>query len=530
MENLRQVRARLVEAQPVREVVAEVVAAERLHRHRVTAHDTDRTGRGGRRFGGHRGTDQHTVGPVARLEHERHQRFAATAEDDRRDRHAACLFSLRRPARTAFGRHREARIRMRRGAIAGDVVVALPVLDRNAGIETFPPRLLVLGQRDIGEDGFAIQHRQGIGIGLGTGAGRDAEEARLWIDRPQASVFAGRHPADVVAHGPHLPAGLAITLGRNQHGQIGLAAGRGECGGDVVHFALRVLDADDQHVFGQPAFAARLPGTDAQRMALLAEQGVAAVAGADRLDRQLLGEMHDEATRRIQIASRMQALDELALALDARERGAAHARHQPHVGDDVGRVGDLDATTRDRRVDRSHAIRDHVQRAALHATLEQRVDLGMGLSRRHPVVVRSGVVLVPGANEGQVLDAGDIGGTGAVQVAIGMGVRVQRQQIAGVEHQLGQLLQFGGAAIAPVNALRLRQRSHLLDPVVQGRELGRHGHCSVPDRARKGKLGEARRLSVDTQERKAMRAILGCKCELFALQSPIDPILSEAHP
>ena len=61
-------------------------------------------------------------------------------------------------------------------------------------------------------------------------------------------------------------------------------------------------------MLGQPAFAARLVRGDAQRVALLAEQRVAAVAGAVRLDRQLLGEMHDEAAFGVELADRMQAL------------------------------------------------------------------------------------------------------------------------------------------------------------------------------------------------------------------------------
>ena len=47
-------RAAVAERQPVREVVADVVAAERHHRHRVAAHDADRAGRGGGRLRGHR--------------------------------------------------------------------------------------------------------------------------------------------------------------------------------------------------------------------------------------------------------------------------------------------------------------------------------------------------------------------------------------------------------------------------------------------------------------------------------------------
>src|SRR3546814_17032929 len=84
--------------------------------------------------------------------------------------------------------------------------------------------------------------------------------------------------------------------------------------------ARRILDAEDEHVLGQPTLAARLVRGDAQRVALLAQQRVAAVARAVGLDAELVREVHDPAARRIELADRVQALDERALALDARQR------------------------------------------------------------------------------------------------------------------------------------------------------------------------------------------------------------------
>ena len=69
------------------------------------------------------------------------------------------------------------------------------------------------------------------------------------------------------------------------------ALGKGR--GDVGLVALRVGDAHDQHVLGEPALVAGHRRGDAQGEALLAEQGVAAVAAAVAPDRALLGEVHD---------------------------------------------------------------------------------------------------------------------------------------------------------------------------------------------------------------------------------------------
>ena len=308
------------------------------------------------------------------------------------------------------------------GPLGRIVGLATPVGDGHlAVVEAFPPRLVVGGHADVGEDGVALDRGQRIRIGLGRSARRDAEETGFRIDRVQAAIGTRAHPADVVADRPHLPAVADIAFRRDQHRQVGLAAGARERRGDVMRFALRILEAEDQHVLGQPAFAARLVRGDAQRVALLAEQRVAAVAGAKRLDRQFFREMHDVAAVRIEFADRVQAAHERTFALDPRQRRGAHAGHDPHVGDDVRRIGDLDAATRQRRIDRAHAVRDHVHRAAAHAAGEQLVHLLMAVGRRHPVVVGAGIVLVAGADEGEVLDAGDIVGVRAVQPAVRMG-------------------------------------------------------------------------------------------------------------
>ena len=92
---------------------------------------------------------------------------------------------------------------------------------------------------------------------------------------------------------------------------------------------------------------------DAQREALLAQQGVAAVARAVGNDLAGLGEVDDVLVLRVarpsDVASgrakgqadRVQARHELAVT-EYLEGAAAHARHDAHAHRDVGRVGDLD--------------------------------------------------------------------------------------------------------------------------------------------------------------------------------------------
>ena len=118
-------------------------------------------------------------------------------------------------------------------------------------------------------------------------------------------------------------------------------------------------------MLGHPAFLPAHPACQPQREALLAEQRVAAVAGADAPDQLLLGEVQDVARLGIEVADGVQARHELAAVLLERvHRHLAHARHDAHIGDDVGAIGDLDADLGVRRASGAHQVGDDVHRAA----------------------------------------------------------------------------------------------------------------------------------------------------------------------
>ena len=248
---------------------------------------------------------------------------------------------------------------------------------------------------------FFAKRRHRVRIGLDRRARRHAEEAGLGIDRAQPAVRVGLDPGDVVAHRPDLPAPFEAG-GRNQHRKIGLAAGARKRRGHVGLLALRILDAEDQHVLGHPAFVARDVRGDAQREALLAQQRVAAVARAVRPDLARLRKVHDvflfvarpghvllaparAARRRCACTARR-----ACVLVDLLEHRQADARHDPHVDHDVRRVGQLHADLRHRRADRTHAERQHVHRAAAHAAVEKLLQLLAHLKRIDPVVGGAG--------------------------------------------------------------------------------------------------------------------------------------------
>ena len=295
-----------------------------------------------------------------------------------------------RDHRALRGRRGEARIGVRGGAARRRRPRAAHPVDGMLGrrAHLLPPHVAVVGQRDVGIDAVGVQRLHGVEVGLVRRAGRHAEEAGLGIDGVEPAVLAELHPANVVADGLGLPAGD----GRVEHGEVGLAAGRREGRGDEFRFPFRIGELEDQHVLGHPALVARLHGGDAERVALLAEQRVAAIAGAVGPDLARLGEMRDVfglvagprhvggRGRRQRIAHGVHAAHEILAVAERLPHLVADAGHDVHVGDGVGAVGHHDADAGDRRADRAHRIGHHIHGAAGHGAVielgERRLHLG----------------------------------------------------------------------------------------------------------------------------------------------------------
>ena len=83
-------------------------------------------------------------------------------------------------------------------------------------------------------------------------------------------------------------------------------------------------------------------------------------------------------------ADRMQARNERAVRAELVQHRLAHARHDAHVDDDIGRIGNFNADFADGRIQRPHRERNHIHRPALHAALEQAEQLLLHLRRGRP--------------------------------------------------------------------------------------------------------------------------------------------------
>ncbi len=308
----------------------------------------------------------------------------------------------------------------------------------------FPPDAAFGRERDVGEDGVARERGHGVRVGLDRSAGRDAKEAGFGIDGAKAAVFVGLNPRDIVADGPYLPS--LETVGRHQHGEIGLAAGAGECRGDVGLLAFGIFDAEDQHVLGQPAFIARDIRRDAQREAFLAQQRIAAVAGTVGPDFAGFREVNDvllfvAGPGNIRLAGLERRAhgvhagdDALGVLIDFAEYRQADARHDAHVDHDVRRIGQLHADLGHGRIDGPHAEGEHVHSPSAHGAVEKALELAAHLERIDPVVGGSGGVPRERADESAVFDARDVVRVRARVIAAGPELFVELGEGAALHH------------------------------------------------------------------------------------------------
>src|SRR5690349_23865023 len=104
-----------------------------------------------------------------------------------------------------------------------------------------------------------------------------------------------------------------------------------------------VAQTDNQHVFGEPAFAAAQPTGNAQGETYFAEQGIAAVTAADRPNRIVLRKMTDKASLRIKIEGTMQTAIKVIGIAQHLKRALTHSGHETHAEHDIDTVGNLNS-------------------------------------------------------------------------------------------------------------------------------------------------------------------------------------------
>ncbi len=188
---------------------------------------------------------------------------------------------------------------------------------------------------------------------------------------------------------------------------------------------------------------------DPQRIALLAQQRVAAVARAVAPDLAGLGEVGDvlrvvAGPRHVGLPRlegrpyRVQAFDEEPVLAHLVQRRLAHPGHRAHREDHVLRVGDLHTELGILRPERAHAERHHVHGPATHTAPVQVGHDPAHLGRVHPVVGRARVDLTLAADEGAGLDARHVRRVGQREVRIRLLLVIELVESAGLDQLLGE--------------------------------------------------------------------------------------------
>ena len=229
---------------------------------------------------------------------------------------------------------------------------------------------------------------------------------------------------------------------------------------------LGVLHADDQHVLGEPSLLARLPRGDAQRVAFLAEQCVAPVARTHAPDLLLVGEVQDQPPVGREIGERVQPTHEVVVATHVVEGHRSDAGHDVHARRGVRTVGDHDPGAAEGAAHGPHEIGDDVHRPILHGPVQDGPRGRLGLGGRHPVVGGPDVLALGGADEGQLLRPGDVQRMAPVEVAVGIGARIQREECPVAQHPLDEPVVLALRSIAPDHARGPGHLGGLLHPLL----------------------------------------------------------------
>ena len=224
----------------------------------------------------------------------------------------------------------------------------------------------------------------------------------------------------------------------------------------------------NEHVLGHPAVASSHGRGDAQRVALLPQQRVATVSGAVGPDLVGLRELSDvllivagPGNVLLMLGQRrahgVRTGDPGAALIDEVHGLGPHARHNAHIDDDVGRVGDLNTQLGDRTAERTHGEGNHVHRATGISAVELLIEDLLHLDRVAPVVGRARVLLLLRADEGAGLDAGDIARQRTSEEGVGSLLGVEAGEHARLDHLGGQTVPLLVGTVAEVDALRLAE-------------------------------------------------------------------------
>ena len=218
-------------------------------------------------------------------------------------------------------------------------------------------------------------------------------------------------------------------------------------------------------MLSHPALVLALVGSDTQREALLAQQNVAAVSGVDGPNGVVLGELDNISVLRIDIGFGVEAANEIVgLVAQLLESAGTHSGHNIHVENNIDGVGDLNANLGESRTDGTHGIGDDIHGSVFHDAIIHGGQFGVHLLGIHPVVGGTCILFFAGADEGSILDAGNVVGQSTMIQASRQLLRVETSHLTGGNSLVFQSIQLLIAAVNPNNLSGFGQGDHFIDP------------------------------------------------------------------
>ena len=180
----------------------------------------------------------------------------------------------------------------------------------------------------------------------------------------------------------------------------------------------------------------------------------------------LKGSTHGvEAGHEVAVAVTLGVATTVHFVLKTLQHLLAHDGHDAHVGDHISGVGDFDADLGKGRIKRAHAERNHVHGTALHGTIEIGVEDGAHLSRGLPVVGRTGVLFLLGADECAFLYASNVRRSRTSQEAAGALLGIQADVGALLHEHVAKLGVLFLGTVAPVDGIGFAELADLFHPL-----------------------------------------------------------------
>src|ERR1019366_8565950 len=168
----------------------------------------------------------------------------------------------------------------------------------------------------------------------------------------------------------------------------------------------------------------------------------------------------------------------LLVLVDLGKDRRSDARHNAHLNNDIGRIGELHPDARHRRAHRAHAEWKHVHGAALHAAFEEVLEAAPHHIWVFPIVGRPGSIARKGTDIGAIFNARHIARDGSRIVAARPALLIEAYKCARRDKAFAEEVVLSLRSVNPMDGVWPAEVGHLFDPsnqVLVGRGWSAYG-------------------------------------------------------